>query len=293
MNQTYKHSGKFSANGLIAGVIIGLAAGFPLAYVYAWGIIQIPEVKLACIATMAYGAVVGVATAYGMKVGKVRNSRIAGVAAIIPAGISLYLSWAFWAKNIFLTFAEKELNPFTLMARPQALWDLIKLINQYGTWGMSKGDVTKGTTLWVFWGLEALVVLGCAALATVAILEIQPFCEKCNVWCSSTEKLLLSAGDPGQTTQSLAKRDLSFLEKLGPGNQKTSHMTAQLHSCVTCGELNTLTLQQTDIVQTSKWRKPTITNVNLAVKLLLSRQEAAAFRNTAQNVKQLAKAAHA
>ena len=70
-------------------------------------------------------------------------------------------------------------------------------------------------------------------------------------------------------------------------------MTAQLHSCANCGELNTLTLQQTTIVQTSKWRKPTITNVNLAVKLLLSRQEADAFRNTAHSMKQLAKAAHA
>ena len=147
--------------------------------------------------------------------------------------------------------------------------------------------------LWLIWGLEALAVLTVAAAIAYTILEAQPFCEKCGLWCSSTEKLLLSAGDPGHTRQSLAKRDLSFLEKLGPGNQKISHMTAQLHSCANCGELNTLTLQQATIVQTSKWRKPTITNVNLAIKLLLSRQEADAFRNTAHNMKQLAKAAHA
>src|SRR5882724_364607 len=183
MNQTYKHSGNFTVTGLIAGLVTGLVAGFPLAYVYAWGIIQIPEVKLACIATMAYGALVGVAAAMGMKWGKVRNAKIAGLAAIVPAAASLYWSWAFWAKNIFLTFAQKELDPFSLMARPQALWELIKLINEYGTWGMSKGDTTKGTELWVIWVLEALVVLGIATLASMGVLEMQPFCEKCKLWC--------------------------------------------------------------------------------------------------------------
>jgi len=34
---------------------LGLAAGFPLAFVYAWGIIQIDEQKMAAIATLVYG----------------------------------------------------------------------------------------------------------------------------------------------------------------------------------------------------------------------------------------------
>jgi len=293
MNQTYKHSGKFGPIGIVAGMITGLVAGFPLAYVYAWGIIKIDEQKLACIATLAYGALLGVAVAMGLKWGKVRNSMIGGVIAIAPAAASLYWSWAFWVKNIVFNFEKEELDALALMTHPHALWELIKLINQNGTWGSTSTDLTKGTELWLIWGLEALAVLTVAAAIAYTILEAQPFCEKCGLWCSSTEKLLLSAGDPGHTRQSLAKRDLSFLEKLGPGNQKISHMTAQLHSCANCGELNTLTLQQATIVQTSKWRKPTITNVNLTIKLLLSRQEADAFRNTAHNMKQLAKAAHA
>lgn len=294
MTQTYKHSGKFAPLGIVSGIVAGLVAGLPLAYVYAWGSIKIDEQKLACFATIAYGALVGAAVAMGLKWGKVRNSIIGGVTAVLPAAVSLYWSWAFWAKNIFLIFAQKELDPFMLMARPQALWDLIKLINQYGTWGMSKGDVTKGTALWVIWGLEASVVLGTAALAAVLVLEMKPFCENCKLWCSLAEKLYLSPGDPSQITQSLAKRDFNFLQKLGPGTTKTGNfMTAQLHSCANCGELNTLTLQQTTTVRTSKWRKPTITTVSLTKKLLLSREEADTFRNTAHNVKQFAKAARA
>jgi len=46
------------------------------------------------------------------------------------------------------------------MHKPQALWDLVKLINQYGTWGTTKDSPTKGAELWAIWGLEAFVVAG-------------------------------------------------------------------------------------------------------------------------------------
>ena len=93
MNQTYKHSGKFGPVGIIAGLVTGLVAGFPLAYIYAWGIIKIDEQKLACIATLAYGALVGASAGIGLKLGKTRNSIVGGLLAIIPAAVSLYCSW--------------------------------------------------------------------------------------------------------------------------------------------------------------------------------------------------------
>jgi len=96
MTQTYKHSGKFEPLGIVSGIVAGLVAGLPLAYVYAWGSIKIDEQKLACCATIAYGALVGAAVAMGLKWGKVRNSMIGGVIAVLPAAVSLYWSWAFW-----------------------------------------------------------------------------------------------------------------------------------------------------------------------------------------------------
>src|SRR5689334_11753928 len=99
MNQTYKHSGKFGPIGIVAGMVTGLVAGLPLAYVYAWGIIKIDEQKLACVATLAYAALIGAAIGLGLKVGKVRNPMLGGLVAIMPAAVSLYCSWAFWVKN--------------------------------------------------------------------------------------------------------------------------------------------------------------------------------------------------
>ena len=293
MNQVYKHSGRFKVSGVIASIVAGLVAGFPLAFVYAWGVIRIPEAKLACIATIFYGGLLGAAAGFVAKWGKVRNIHVAALAATCTAALSLYCSWAFWVKNVFHTFAHQELNAFGLMQYPNALWRVIKLINQYGTWGLSAGSATKGTELWVVWGLEGATVLGAAAMAAVAVVQMQPFCETCQLWGSASEKLcLLPVSDLGQIKLFLEQHDLSFLQKLGPGNVKTTHLMAELHSCPNCRDLNTLTLRQT-FVQPRKFGSPTVKVVNLAGKLLVSRQEADSFRHTAENVKQLSKAAHA
>jgi hypothetical protein len=294
MNQTYKHSGKFTPIGISAGVIPGLAAASLLAYVYAWGIIKIDDQKMAAVAALAYGGAIGLATAYGMKLGKVRNSKAGIVTAVVLAAISLYASWAFWTENIVVRFQQDDVNPYALMTHPQVLWDLIKSINHSGTWGWSEADLTKGAELWAIWALEAAAILYAAGLAAHLLLEMQPFCEKCQIWCSSHEKLCLSAGDPIYIKRSLAKRDLTFLEKLGPGSKGATYITAQLHSCSSCGDLNTLTLTQTAVARSQKWyQRTSMRKTELVKKFLLSRPEADAFRSTAHNVKQIANAAKA
>ena len=289
---TYKLSGRLTVIGVVASIVAGLAAGLPLAFIYAWGIIRIPEVKLASITTLAYGAALGGAMAFGARWGKVRNAKVGAALAIACAAASLYCSWAFWVKDVFHTFAHQELSASGLMQNPHALWKLIKYVNQYGTWGMSSGSATKGTELWVIWGLEAAVVLGTSALAAVTVLRLQPFCENCQLWCTATEKLcLLPVSDVAQTKLLLQQHDLSFLQKLGGGDKKTTNLSAELHSCPNCHELNTLTLRQT-FIQPRKFGSPAVKVVTLATQLLVSRLEADTFRQTAQGMKQLSKAAH-
>jgi hypothetical protein len=290
---TYRLSGRFTPIGIIAGIACGLAAGLPLAFIYAWGIIRIPEAKLASITTLAYGAALGAAVAFGARWGKVRNAQVGGFIAFWVAAASLYVSWAFWIKDVFHTFANQELRAVGLMQHPNALWRIIRFVNQYGTWGLSSGSATKGTELWVIWALEATAVLVIAMLAAVSVLKLQPFCETCQIWCTSTEKLcLLPVSDVAQTKLLLQQHDLSFLQKLGAGDKKTTNLGAELHSCPNCRELNTLTLRQT-FIQQRKFGSPGVKVVTLANKLLVSRLEADTFRQTAQGIKQLSKAAHA
>jgi len=163
MTQIYRHSGKFAPVGIVAVIVTGVVAGLPLAYLYAWGIIKINEQHMAFMATMAYGAAVGAAVSMVLKWGKVRNSIVGGAAAVLPAAVSIYWSWAFWVKNIVLIFENQEIDAFSLMSHPQMLWSAIKLINQDGTWGSTSTNMTKGVELWLIWGGEALLMLGIAA----------------------------------------------------------------------------------------------------------------------------------
>jgi hypothetical protein len=49
----YKHSGRTALPRVIASAVAGFAAGFPLAFIYAWGIIRISEQHLAGLKQLA------------------------------------------------------------------------------------------------------------------------------------------------------------------------------------------------------------------------------------------------
>jgi len=293
MTRIYKLSGRFTPIGIVTTLAAGLAAGVPLAFIYAWGIMRIPEEKLSCFATLGYGALIGVAVAFAGRWGRIRNQYLAGFLAVCAAVASYYLSWAFWLQNVFHKFGQHELDAVALMRRPDVLWNLMKAVNEYGTWGTAANKPTTGTELWIIWGFEALGVFSAAAATAVAILRVQPFCEPCQLWCSDTEKIVLSpVADVQQARRSIQLRDFTFLQELGPGNKRNAHLSVELHSCPNCRDLNTLTLKQQQ-VQPRKFRSPSIKHVTLADKLLVSRQEADAFRMNAHNFKQLSKAARA
>jgi len=293
MNRIYQFSGRFTVIGVAAAIAAGLASGFPLALIYAWGIIRIPDGRLSVFATIAYGAALGAAVALAAKWGKIRNAELVGFLAFCAAAVSYYCSWGFWVQDILVHFGERPVDAVALMQQPGELWELIKQINQSGTWGVTSSSTTKGIELWILWGIEALSVPGIAVLTAVSILRHEAFCESCERWCAASQKLiLLPVSDLRQTKLALQQRDLSFLQKLGAGNKNQSHLEAHLQSCPSCHNLNTLSLRQT-FIQSRKFRGAGFKHVTLVDKLLLSRQEADAFRLTAQGIQQMSKATHA
>ena len=53
-----------------------------------------------------------------------------------------------------------------------------------------RGGNVKGVVLWVFWGIEALViVIGVTVLAPMGITD-RVFCERCNRWCKTTKDFM-------------------------------------------------------------------------------------------------------
>lgn len=289
MNQNYRHSGRFTIGGIVLGLFVGIATGIPLAGLYGWGLPRIPEAKLCCIATVIFGGSVGALTALGLKWGKVRNPFLAGAVAVGVATLSFYCSWAFWVKNILHLFAHQRADASFLMLHPDRLWYVVKLINHHGTWGLSGGSPEKGTMLWIVWAVEALTVVGLAGFAAVFLIRHMPFCETCDRWCKAHSLFLTAADDLAQLKTQIQNRDFSFLSNFAAGNKRASHLAASLHTCPSCNQLNTLTLRQTQIVK-RKFGSPSVKSFSLANNLLVSQQEADAFRQASLRLSQSAAA---
>ncbi len=281
----YKHSGRFTVGGLAVAVATGGAGSLILAYAYAHGIILISEARAAALATLAFGALVGVCTGYGLIWGKVRNEPV-GLAVIgAVSALALYISWAIWVPAIF---QSEHLNPIgwaEFAKRPRVLWQAICFINQYGTWTLgSGGEGTKGWALWGIWALEAVSVVAIAVSVGFAILNHRPFCERCGIWCSRGAKLVLAAPrDVAQLKLQMEAHDLRALDSLGPGNGGVDHLVAVLDSCGQCRQFHTMSLTHVTI-RRSKMGKPTVTNKMIVQHMVLDAGQAETLRQLSMKV---------
>ncbi|HLW54099.1 MAG TPA: hypothetical protein VKW06_14775 [Candidatus Angelobacter sp.] len=275
MRQRYQHSGRVPPLGLALGLGLGLAASVPLAYLYDYGIINVPSVKLRFLFTMIFGALAGMAAGWGLMLGKVRNSRIAGVVGIMTSAAALYISWATWLIMVF----EKPYSwlPRVLL-RPAAIWHLARVVNENGTWSTS-GSPTKGTELWIIWMLEALTVLICGLGGAYLVMKALPFCENCDHWCRKAGQVLIAAKlVPAELMTRVNQEGLGFLAEASPAERKQPHYTLTWHSCTSCGTLNTLSV----IVHQPK------NNKELASHLLISAAEVDALKNFQGRTRSLA-----
>ena len=244
----YKLSGNFSPIGLLMAAAAGIAAALLLAFSYSHGLVLITDERMAVLATIAFGALLGVAVGYGLVWGKVRNQTVGAALTSAISAFALYVSWAVWVSITLETQQIGTISWTRLATRPGMLWGLICAINQDGTWSLGHDAVTKGTTLWAVWIVEAAVVIGVAVGIQIAILGLHAFCERCERWCSRGAKIAL--GLPQNLSQlklQLEANDLRCLESLGPANPKADHLVAELDSCAQCRQLDTLSLTLTTI----------------------------------------------
>jgi len=288
----YKHSGRFSLGGLMVAVAAGCAGSLILAYVYAWGVILIPEVHLAAFATVAFGALIGVSVGYGQIWGKARNGTLGVALAAAISTLALYAAWAMWVPFVLDSQHLEHISWIKLAQHPAALWNLICMINQYGTWSTSSGgSATNGWELWVIWFLEALTTIGMAIFAGVGVLNHRPFCESCERWCTRGAKIVLAApADVAQLKLQLEANDFRALENLGAGNKAASHLIAVLDNCEQCRQFYSMSLTHVLIGRT-KLGKPTVSNKMIVQHLLIDAGKAETLRQLSEKVAQTAKIA--
>ena len=240
----YKYSGKFKAEGIVLGFLAGAAISIPAAFLYDYAIVSIPMVKVRIFCTLAFGAVIGIASGIAMCWGKVRNTFVACAVSFASSLLGLYLSWIAWIMHL-LTPSRWIFNVAWPAMFPESVWRAMLEVNKVGTWGYEHSRPDHGTFLWIVWFLEALLVLAAGTMTARYWVHRRPFCERCDQWCTEQRKLyfapILFAAD---FKNQLESQDMGIFAKLTVGDKKKAHFRIDLESCGICHSVNTISLFQ-------------------------------------------------
>lgn len=282
--EVYKHSGHAPIGGILLSAIVGVTAGSILAVVYAYSIAYIPLVGyFTFLLSIGFGVAIFICTALGLKMGKVRNGTVAAVVGLAVGLISFYISWAVW---VYATMrrADIELSLIALIVQPNVLWDLVTTINEVGAWSI-KSMTPTGAVLWAFWGFEALLIIGPSLL--VANANSDPFCERCNNWCSKEQSIkerALGDVDRGVLTDPKNWRGLRMLDRLSPRTaDDTRWLRFDLHVCEPqCRKTQALDVVQVSIQRDSDGKTKEDTQ-SILHGLLLSNAEVDRLRTVSTN----------
>ncbi|MCP2024885.1 hypothetical protein L1276_000025 [Flavobacterium sp. HSC-32F16] len=143
---------------------------------------------------MGFGFLAGFVIAlFVIKKGKVRNPLLGLVIGVAGALLALYFHWAIWidlvinagesygSNKVGITVSNIDfLQVFSLVFRPDLVFEYIGQVNEYGTWGI-RGATVSGTFLWVIWSIELIIVIAISGF--LSYLEAKkPFSESTNSW---------------------------------------------------------------------------------------------------------------
>jgi hypothetical protein len=272
----YQHSGRFSVGGVARGLIAGVAAGMPLAFVYAYALAYVPVVGyFSFLLSAAFGGLVGAIAGTGLKLAKTRHLALAAVVGFVATATAFYLSWAVWVYAI-LRRADADVSLVPLVRAPEQLWAMIRLVNKAGAWSIH-GATPTGAVLWTLWGLEAAIILGCGSLIASALVSA-PFCEACGAWTQErADAARVAAAAGADDLKRLAdNRQIAHLAGFGPPPpEATEWLRLDLHSCQKCTHFHTLDVHRVHV----KFEKGKRTEEKTAIleNLLVTADEAAAL----------------
>lgn len=245
MTKYYQPSGKFNPIAFIYFIISTLIAFPIIALIYTYLVWYIPFVYINFFITAGFGFLVGVTISQlSIKVGKVRNPKIAFILGLVGGLIALYFSWVIWidlvinagesygTSRIGITTSNiKLLQVFQLALHPQAVFDLIAKINEVGTWGI-RGGTVSGIFLSVFWVIEALIVIVLSVIIPNTLSKL-PFCEFDNKWFDEIDlpafNLINNTKEMVSNLEMLNQKSFDDLQ-LVPDFEKDSHSIFTLYS---------------------------------------------------------------
>jgi hypothetical protein len=272
----YRHSGRAPIPGIVGGLATGILAAIVLSLIYAYVILYIPIIGyVTFILTALCGCGVGFAMGTVLSLGKVRNNTVAMSLGVAVGLVTLWASWVFYVYALLHRGGrESEATMLGIALNPDAMWEVIRQVNDVGAWSFKSFRPTGGV-LWAFWLGEAVIIVGGATIAAWAVIAGSPFCERCEQWCEETKGVgTCNEGEPTQLKQHLEQKRFEILETLGAVLPTAkSWYRWDLASCKDCGATNTLSIQKMTL-EVEKG-KPKTNSVEVIGKLLLAPDEVA------------------
>jgi hypothetical protein len=203
-----------------------------MAFIYAYILVYLPIIGvITFILTAGFGGIVGLAVGTLLHSGKVRNKAVAMAAGIPVALFALWMSWVAWVYAL-LHRGDAEVGLLDLVLNPVALWKVILIINEKGSWSF-KGSTPTGGLLWAMWALEAAIIGGLIVSVAEGMVS-SPFCEACDRWCEEHKGLaLLGPTHKDALVPRLEQGDYAILGELqGPTGDAFTQL--DLHQCSQC-----------------------------------------------------------
>lgn len=244
--QTYRHSGKFGAQGPLLALLFAVVAGFPLGYAYAYLIKWIPIIYFNVLATIGYGAVFGLVCGKLMKYALVRNNMISLFTAAAAGVIGLYFAWN---GHVHATFQNAPVFCF-----PDEMAAAMRQLYDEGSWGMHTGEPVTGIPLAIVWVVEAGIILAMSIYTCYRMVGEIPFCETSRCWLDQTRNINTLAPYSDSTQVAAFKSgDLGPLTQAKPRDPLAGHWTRiVLKHSPRCQVFNTVRLQDVKIYRDKK-----------------------------------------
>ena len=280
----YRHSGRFSVLGVLAGLAAGTVAAMVLSFAYAYALLYIPIVYASFFVCAAYGAAIGFASVACMVRFKMRNSAVMAGVTLLVTLVGFYFSWVVWLYGLLRRDGDNPDLAFMLI-QPTAIWELVLDVNAVGAWTMGRnGQAVTGIMLWVVWAAEAFFIFA-VPVAIVLKAVAKPFCEECETWCKEeTGIAVLSLDETDSLREHMEAKDFAHLERIGPAPVGASHwLQLDLYVCPNCGKTTTLSASEVKETVNRKGEKSTTTKT-LVNRLLLDPAQRETLRQMCSRV---------
>ena len=184
----YEHSGN-SGHGFMVIPLVAIPATLLLSVVYGYVCVYNPFAgKISFLIPVGYGIAIGYCILRAVILSKCRNKNAVYAISIGMGVFALYCGWAAFIYALIgrsggaggPTLAQVYLSPV-------ALWNIALAINNTG-WYSVFGGTPSGIILWIFWVLEAGIIIVCTVLLPLTTLQ-KVFCETCDNWCDEKEDI--------------------------------------------------------------------------------------------------------